>query len=146
MVEWSYFNKFKEVNKAFLPDCGEGESKATQIVTAVNKLVYKFYNDGDVYDNTHAMNGWMNDLSSYANWLYNHTDQKETLKSIWDCYTDDDYENILKSLADNLLVMDKLLKQSEEPKEGSIYECKGIFKFIEEEEDEEEDWDEDEDW
>ena len=64
MKKWSYFNKFKELNNKYLPDMGEGETKATQVVTAVTKLVYKWYNDGDVYDNTYMMKGWCNDLSS----------------------------------------------------------------------------------
>ena len=71
MVDWSYYDKpeFKAINSEYLPARGEGETKATQIVTAVNKLVYKWYNDGDVFDNTGALSGWANDLSSYANWL-----------------------------------------------------------------------------
>ena len=45
---------------------------ASQLVTAVNKLVYKWYNDGDVYDNIHSLDNWANDLSSYANWPYKY--------------------------------------------------------------------------
>lgn len=36
MVNWNYFDKFKGVKERYLPDRGEGETKATQIVTAVN--------------------------------------------------------------------------------------------------------------
>ena len=67
-----YFNKFKQINDSYLPDTGEGDTMATQICTAVNKLIYGWYNDGDVYDNTYMIDGWCNDLSSYANWLYGH--------------------------------------------------------------------------
>ena len=45
---------------------------ATQICTALNKLVYKWCNDGDVYDNTYGLDGWANNLSSYANWIYKY--------------------------------------------------------------------------
>ena len=57
MKEWSYFDKFETINDRYLPSQGEGETKATQVVTAVTKLVYKWYNDGDVYDNTYALEG-----------------------------------------------------------------------------------------
>ena len=45
------------------------EKSLAQAVTAVSKLVYKWFNDGDVYDNRFALPGWANDLSSYANWI-----------------------------------------------------------------------------
>ena len=49
-VDWSYFRKFEPFNRQYLPDRGEGDTLATQAATAVTKLVYKWYNDGDVYD------------------------------------------------------------------------------------------------
>lgn len=117
---------------------GEGETKASQIVTAVNKLIYKWYNDGDVYDNTHHMNGWANDLSSYANWLYHHTTKevKAILNKISDCFSDSDYEDLLKELADELFNEEYLIKQNEFEKEFSIYDYDGKFKY-EENDDEE---------
>ena len=72
-VDWGYYDKFDGINDKYLPVYSEGETKATQIVTAVNKLVYKYYNDGDVFDNTRYLSGWANDLSDYANWLYKYT-------------------------------------------------------------------------
>ena len=71
-VDWDYFDKFEPIINKYMPDRGEGETMASQIVTAVNKLVYKWYNDGDVYDNTYILEGWANDLSDYANWLYKY--------------------------------------------------------------------------
>ena len=141
MVNWDYYNKieFEVVNGRFLPDMGEGENKATQIVTAVNKLVYKWYNDGDVYDNTGALTGWANDLSSYANWLRKYTGAAGILDSIYDCYNDGDYYDLLKDLAEYLLDMEDLEHAEKEPKVGSIYDCDGPFRF-EEYEDDEEDW------
>ena len=138
MVDWDYFDKFDGICERFLPVSGEGENKATQIVTAVNKLIYKYYNDGDVFDNTYTLIGWCNDLSSYANWLYKYTDQKNTLDRIKTAREEDDYEKLLKDLADNLLVLGKLDAQAEEPKTESIYDCDGPFRFEEYTEDDEE--------
>lgn len=129
-VNWDYFDRFEEVDKKYLPSYGEGETLASQAVTAVNKLVYKWYNDGDVFDNTKYLEGWVNDLSSYANWLYNHTDRAKMLENIFVIGTNSEYEDLLKELADAVLDPD-WLKTMEKPAEGSIYHCDGPFKFEE---------------
>lgn len=131
MVKWGYFSRpeFKAVNNKYLPFRGEGDTIATQIVTAVNKLIYKWYNDGDVYDNSHYMTGWVNNISSFANWLYEHTSASDILESIWECQTGDEYEDILVKLA-NLLLNEKYLENvAKEPKDGSVYHCSGPFTF-----------------
>jgi hypothetical protein len=131
-IEWDYFDKFEEIVDKYLPIRGEGITKATQIVTAVNKLIYKWYNDGDVFDNTYWLDGWANDLSSYANWLARYTEKaKEILDKITICYDSDDYEDLLSRLADALLDEEYLAKQNEIEAEGTIYECDGKFKFEE---------------
>ena len=137
-VQWDYYNndKFEKVNDKYLPYKGEGATKAMQIVVAVNKLVYKYYNDGDVFDNTHYLEGGANDLSSYANWLYHHTDTKHILDKVVHCMTDEEYEDLLKELADKLLNEEYLVEFREVKKVESIYDCIGKFKFVEYQEDE----------
>lgn len=137
-VNWDYYDKFDGVNDKYLPFEGEGETKATQIVTAVTKLVYKWYNDGDVFDNTSHLEGWANDLSSYANWLYHRTNEamQNILNKVYDCYNDSDYEDLLKELADELLNEEYLAEQDKIKKEFSIYDYEGKFKFVEVDEDE----------
>jgi hypothetical protein len=131
-VDWSYFNRFEEIDNKYLPARGEGKTKATQITTAVSKLVYKWYNDGDVFDNTYSLSGWWNDLSSYANWLAKYTEEgKRILENIKHCLTGDDYEELLKELCDTLQNMDYLAEQDKLPKVGSIYNCEGDFRFEE---------------
>lgn len=131
-VSWDYYDKFEDLINKYMPLKGEGDTLASQIVTAVNKLVYKWYNDGDVFDNTHYLNGWANDLSSYANWLRRWTNSNSKCASILDeiykCYNDDDYEDLLKDLADCLLDEDWLLTMEKE-KIGSIYNCDGPYKY-----------------
>lgn len=140
-VDWGYYDKFDAVNDKYLPFSGEGETVATQIVTAVCKLVYKWYNDGDVFDNTHHLEGCVNDLSSYANWLYENTkDAWRILNKIDSCYGESDYEDLLKELADKLLDENYLAEQNKLEKVGTIYECDGKFKFEENDDEEEEEW------
>lgn len=129
-VDWDYFNRFDAVSGKYLPSYGEGETMATQICTAVNKLVYKWYNDGDVYDNTHILDGWCNDLSSYANWLYaNVPETRGILDRIRECYTDADYEILLSDLADYCLTDECISEYADREKTGSIYRCDGPFVF-----------------
>lgn len=104
-------------------------------------MVYKWYNDGDVFDNTHYLEGWWNDLSSYANWLYKHTTEnvKEILDTVFECYTDSEYEDLLQELTDELFKEEYLAKQNSIEKVGTIYECNGKFKYEEFSEDDEDD-------
>lgn len=143
-VDWKYYDdkRFEVLDDLYLPTRGEGETKATQIVTAVNKLIYKWYNDGDVFDNTYHLNGWANDLSSYANWLYYYTkdEVQDILNKIKKCYSDGDYEDLLKELADTLLQEEYLAEQNKIGKEKSIYDCDGKFEYVEPTEDEEGWW------
>lgn len=145
-VDWDYFDKFEPIINKYMPDRGEGETMASQIVTAVNKLIYKWYNDGDVYDNTHRLPGWANDLSDYANWLYKYVPKTQyTLDLIEEVSTDDGYEEILQLLADLTLNEEFLSKYTDEKCLGSIYNCNGPFKFIDLYDDDEDD-DSTEDW
>lgn len=131
-MDWDEFDKFEEVIDKYMPVSGEGETLASQIVTAVNKLVYKWYNDGDVYDNVHGgLSGWCNDLSSYANWLSEYANVGFILGRIEECYTDCEYEELLYELACTLLDDEYLAIENERPKVGSIYKCDGEFKFEE---------------
>ena len=130
MRDWDDFDIFEDAIREYMPDRGEGETMASQIATAVNKLVYKWYNDGDVFDNTHYMTGWANDLSSYANWLYkNVPNTRSVLDQIETCYTEDDYADMLFELALFCLDMNFLRKYAVKEKTGSIYRCDGKFEF-----------------
>ena len=148
-VDWSYFGKFAQIDEKYLPAKGEGETMATQICTAVNKLIYKWYNDGDVYDNTAALSGWCNDLSSYANWLAEYVDgAMEILRCILACRLykitpEALYEQILKMLADTFLTEECLDKYAKVEKRGSVYDCEGVFQYEEPEEEEEDEEQED---
>lgn len=139
-MDWDYFDKFEDVVEKYMPSRGEGETIASQIVTAVNKLIYKWYNDGDVFDNTYHLEGWCNDLSSYANWLYeNVLETKNILSDIVKIYSDDEYEKLLANLADLTLNEDFLGKYKRE-KIGTIYRCNGVFEFVENNDDDDDWW------
>ena len=94
------------------------------------------------------MKGWCNDISSYANWLYEYINLTE-LDEIETVKNDEEYSNLLFKVAKKCLNEDYLKQYKEEPRKGSIYEATGPFGFSEQEEDEDEydDWNgEDGDW
>ena len=136
-VDWGYYDKFEELNNKYLPLKSEGETKATQIVTCVNKLVYRYYNDGDVFDNTYLLDSG-EDLSNYANWLYYYTnvEVQMILNEIENCHNDSEYEDLLQELADKLLDAAYLEEQNKFEKMFTIYACDGKFKFVEQNDDE----------
>lgn len=143
-VDWSYYNdeSFKRASDMYLPISGEGDTKATQLVTAISKLIYKWYNDGDVYDNTNGiLEGWCNDLSSYANWIREYIPgSARILDGVYDCYNGSEYEDLLRDLADEYLDLEDLEILNQEPKVDSIYSCDGPFEFNEFNEDEDDDY------
>ena len=128
-MKWESFDNFNDITTEYMPAYGEGETLASQTVTAVNKLIYKWYNDGDVYDNTYFMNGWANDLSSYANWLSKYVDAGSILDDIQNCLFDDDYEEILWKLAEKYLNREYLEKLTNKQKQGTIYKCVGKYEW-----------------
>lgn len=142
-VDWDYFDKFTPIVNDYIPDQGEGETMASQIATAVNKLIYRWYNDGDTYD---YVNGFIGGLSTYANWLYKYVPEtRNILDSITNVYNDDEYENILKRLADLTLNEEFLWEYSTESMKNSIYECDGPFSDEEYWEDGEDEYSDEED-
>lgn len=146
---WNDFDEFDDIINRYMPSRGEGNTMASQIATAVNKLVYKFFNDGDVFDNNYILRGWLNDLSSYANWLANHVNgAEEVLDRISKCTCCDDYAELLYDLCVVCLGETYLDYMNNFEKVGSIYEEDGKYSFVEykysddEEEYEEEEYEE----
>ena len=131
----------QELIDQYLPDRGEGTTLATQAVTAVVKLSYMWYNNGDVFDNNYYLDGWVNDVSSYANWLYANIDQtKPILERIYNARTEEDYESLLEDLEKTVIQEDFLNQINTKPTINSIYENTYTpFKFTEPEDDDDDD-------
>lgn len=147
-ISWSSFNNpvADKMNDVYLPSSGQGDTKASQIATCVNKLVYRWFNDGDVYDNVNLnLQGWANNLSSYANWLYSNVKEtKGILQNSFSVRNEDDYTNVLYDLYETTLCNEDLMnKYAKQPASGDVYDCSGPFEWVDDYEEDE--WDEDED-
>lgn len=123
------FDKFSGIIRQYLPNQGQGHTRAAQIVTAVNRLIYRWFNDGDVYDNVHGMyDCYGEDLSNEANWLSQYCPPAtKVLKRIYDADSDSAYETILYRLATACLDAEDLEAASQDPSMGSIYDCRGEY-------------------
>lgn len=144
-ASWSDFDSpiADRVNELYLPDYGEGDTMASQIATAVNKLVYKWFNDGDVFDNVHTgLDGFANDISDCANWLYTYVPfAKDELSKALRRISEAEYEEILFGLfLATLCDEDLMADYANLPATGSVYSCNGPFEW-----DDSDDWDDDDD-
>lgn len=142
-VSWNYYNSelCDKINDKYLLSRGEGDNMATQIITAINKLIYKWYNDGDVFDNTYYLDGWWNDMSSYANWLAKYVDgASEILNRIKIITSESEYEFLLKDLYDKFFDEKLLANYEQREKVDSVYECKGEFMYEEYNDEEDDEW------
>ena len=127
MVE---FNSLTDENSSYgiltnkyLPSEGQGENKASQLVTATNKIIYGWYNNGD------TISGNGNDLTSYANWIDRHIKEHKKKKILKDDHIDynDTYylSEIILPLIKFVFREDFLEKLASQEIEGSIYNCEG---------------------
>lgn len=133
---WNDFSNptVERINAQYLPASGQGETMYTQVITATNKLIYKWFNDGDVFDNNHGLKGWANDLSSYANWLdrwipetRSILERVKTIGSNEGAYTD-----LLYDLMTAVFLNPEMpTKYGEKPAVGSVYDCDGPYEFSE---------------
>lgn len=129
-IDESYFDKYNHIINKYLPEKGQGDSFATQVVTAVYTLIHDWYWDGNVYDNRHTrFLGYGKGLASYGNWLSKYTICTGILNRIYVCRSYGEYSYILKDLARVLLNEEYLEKMCHEPIKDNIYTCKGKFKF-----------------
>ena len=131
---WSDFKSTKSdiLSKKYLPEYGDGNNQATQAVTAASKLIYKWFNDGDVYDNNYALEGWANDISGSANWLYNYVEgAADILNRIKRIDSEDEYVDILWDIYNLVFDKDLLAELKTKPKVGDAYNEEGPFEYTE---------------
>lgn len=127
--EWKDFNQFKNSDE-YLPPHGDGDNKGTQAATALCKLIYKWFNDGDVFDNQYNLKGWANDISGSANWLYAYIPGTEPiLNRIKKISSDEEYTDLLFDL---ISYVDPMIPGlAKEEKIGDAYDEAGPFAYHE---------------
>lgn len=133
-VDYSYYRRFNKLNSIYFQDEGEGTTMATQLITAINKLVYEYYNNGLVYDNTSK--DWKDcdcredDLCSFANWIHKYyPGLRPILDKVKTITKNSEYEKILKELVSSVMNETFLRNENNKPKtSASVYDIDEPFK------------------
>lgn len=144
---------FESLTDQYMPVSGAGDTMLSGLLVASNKLIYRWYNDGDVFDNSeNGLEGFANDISGSANWVYRYgtSKMKAILDTVHKCYSDDEYEYLIerfkKALEDFANQKDLVEQYLSEPLKGDPYDENGPFSYSPYQEEEDEDYyDEDED-
>ena len=147
-----------ELTAEYMPKRGAGDTMLTGLLVAANKIIYRWYNDGDVFDNIqNGLDGFANDISGSANWLvkYSTPQIRQILYTVGSTNTEakygkliEDLEKALDEFAKNEHLVDIF---NSKPLHGDPYDEDGPFEFIDKsyEEDMEDDWyeeDMEDDW
>lgn len=126
----SDIDKYYEVLTQYLPDTGEGDTMATQLATAVDRIVYRWFNDGETI--------WTDECQPFADWLWQNIDGIDAVIDdmnqymfvgfpyIKDWTFRGIYENCLKKILDIATDRDLLNDLDSRPKEGSVFDSQGV--------------------
>lgn len=97
-IEKALCNLFEEL----VPVVGKAESKAGEMVRAVNRIVYRYYNDGDqigIEYGKETCNAPARFLSRYGS-----EDVVYAIEKLWECYDYGKYEKYLDELGAAVIV------------------------------------------
>lgn len=141
---WSAYDKYQDIYDRYLPEYGQGDNRASQIVVAVSNIVYGWDNDKSVYDN-HWKDGiydsytFDDSLCCHANWLYRNAwiEVGNVLTNIFDISSEKEYEKLLKILQKTAYSKDVLSRYENLKTRGDVYSCAGPFTI---DEPDDEDW------
>ena len=122
--------KYSELEDKYMPASGKADNVGGEIIRAMSRLVYRFYNDGDTV--AHYGGSSFNLLFGAEQYLMNHVKGYKSMDFITD---DKKYEDLLcKNLK---TVLDFLLSNED------IFKKKNNESFIDLGREEEQNWDDD---
>jgi len=87
--------RFNEMFKELVPFSGKSSTVAGEILRAVARINYRFYNDGDKIG-IGCGSETCNAPARYLNYYF--FDFRHLIEEMWENYSDDDYEKLLKDL------------------------------------------------
>lgn len=138
---------FEALTDEYMPGVGAGDTMLSGLLVAANKLIYKWYNDGDVFDNTeNGLEGFCNDISGSANWLnrYGTPRMRAILDTVYKCWTEDKYGELINKLEEELERFanneDIVEEYKSKPLEGDPYNESGPYEYQECYDEEEDEW------
>lgn len=133
--------KLNELFRELVPDVGKADTLAGEIVRAISRIGYRWYNDGDMINKGYGKET-CNAAARFLMYNTNYEIRKQ-IKDIADtqCFPSDIYEDRLQELKIEVF---NYIEQHPETREQ---ETEDMFSYFDEEEDRDDTWDEeDEDW
>ena len=133
--------KLNELFRELVPDVGKADTLAGEIVRAISRIGYRWYNDGDMINKGYGKET----CNAAARFLMCNTNDtiRKHIADIADtqCFPSDIYEDRLQELKIEVF---NYIEQHPETREQ---ETEDMFSYFDEEEDRDDAWDEeDEDW
>ncbi len=125
----SDIEEYSKVLQKYVSASGEGDTMASQVATAVNRILGRFLNDGDTI--------WSYSLCNEADWLYENagpevSDMIDNINDYvfagsptLDGYDENTYTEWIGELLDFVCYGGLLESLADEPATGSIYDCSG---------------------
>ena len=124
------FEKFDKVFNEWVPDSGPAETVGGEIVRAVNKIVYRYYNDGDFIDVDYGKET----CNPAARFILDVEESKPFVKcrelaDVINTHYYDNYEALLNEALEELIEKEELLSLAE-----------NCYDYLDYKEDEDIDW------
>lgn len=124
----------------FMPEKGQGDTVANQIAVAANRIVGRWFNDGDVISKSCYLGYPEEHVVSCANWLYANGPQgcRGILRDAESAIRGDEYSDLMRSLCEECLDVDVLYTYADKPAVGSVFKCDGPFSAWDDDDDDDE--------
>lgn len=131
----------KAINNLFdelVPIEGKADSKAGEIVRAVSRIGYRFYNDGDQI----GIGYGKKTCNAAARFLSKNgtEDVVNAIENLWECYSENKYEEYFEELCVAVLVQLTAYPELRKEETEDMFDCFDIDEDREDEEDCEEEY------
>ena len=133
-----------EMDKLFeelVPVSGKAESKAGELVRAVSRIGYRFFNDGDMIGKGYGKET----CNPAARFLIENGDKyvRDAVWNLWEAKSEDEYENLIDDLC--FAVIEQI---NDDPELKTTPNNEDMFDYATDEDVDDEDWEDesDDDW
>nr|DAL04907.1 MAG TPA: hypothetical protein [Caudoviricetes sp.] len=130
-------NRINELFKELVPETGKADSLAGELVRAMSRIAYRFYNDGDMVNIAYGKET----CNPAARFLIakGNAEVSSLTAGLWEIFSEDAYEKVMDILCG--AVADYV----EQNPDLRTQPTEDMWDFKDEEEDQDDSWDEEED-
>lgn len=131
-------NRINKLFKELVPETGKADSLAGELVRAMSRIAYRFYNDGDMVNIAYGKET----CNPVARFLIakGNAEVSSLTAGLWEIFSEDAYEKVMDILCG--AVADYV----EQNPDFRTQPTEDMWDFKDEEEDQDDSWDEEEDY